>query len=85
MDLLIRFRHPGGEQRDAIEIKVWRSNRPDPLRQGRAQLSGYLARLGLDEGTLVVFGRREQAPALPDRASLARIEHPGRQIRLLRL
>ncbi|MBI2570317.1 MAG: ATP-binding protein, partial [Candidatus Schekmanbacteria bacterium] len=85
MDLLIRWRHPGGEQREAIEIKVWRTNRPDPLLQGLAQLSGYLERLGLDEGTLVIFDRGQQAPPLPDRASLTHIEHAGRPIRLLRL
>jgi hypothetical protein len=45
-------------QREAIEIKVWRDKKPDPLDEGLRQLDEYLARLDLDDGVLVIFDRR---------------------------
>jgi hypothetical protein len=51
-DLLVEWR----EHRYALELKVRRGERT--IAQGVAQLSGYLTRLGLDEGYLVVFDRR---------------------------
>lgn len=59
MDLLLTY----GSQRLAIEIKVWRDHRPDPLTAGLAQIDSYLLGLGLDSGWLVIFDqRRNQAP-----------------------
>jgi hypothetical protein len=38
IDLCVRWAHPGGLQRWAIELKVWRDGRPDPLSEGLEQL-----------------------------------------------
>jgi hypothetical protein len=45
-------------QREALEIKVWRDKKPDPLDEGLRQLDQYLGQLGLDHGALVIFDRR---------------------------
>lgn len=63
MDLCLRY----GEVTLGIELKVWRTKKADPLSKGLEQLDGYLARLGQDEGSLVVFDRRDNAPKLEER------------------
>jgi hypothetical protein len=85
IDLCIRWPHPGGLQLWAIELKVWREGRPDPANEGLAQLSGYLARLGLDSGTLIVFDGQTSTQPLPERCTEEEIEHQGRRIRVARL
>jgi hypothetical protein len=85
LDLCVRWPYPGGVERWAVELKVWRDRRKDPFDEGLTQLSGYLARLGLDQGTLILFDARSEAEALPDRCSLQKIEHDGRRITVLRL
>lgn len=85
IDLCVRWPHPGGVQRWAVELKVWRNGRPAPLEEGLDQLSGYLARLGLDSGTLILFDGRSGAPPVPERCSESEIEHEGRRIAVLRL
>ncbi len=72
-------------QRWAAEMKVWRDRRPDPLKEGLEQLSGYLDRLGLDQGTLILFDGRTSAAPPPERCSQEDIEHRGRRISVLRL
>lgn len=85
LDLCIRWPLPSGEmQRFAIELKVWRdSARVDPLARGKQQLAGYLARLGLEEGTLIIFDARSSAAPLPERVREERVEEAGRAIRVL--
>lgn len=66
IDLLVRWPYAGegGErawQREALELKVRRAGEKDPIAKGLEQLDGYLARLGLDEGVLVLFDRRPEA------------------------
>lgn len=85
IDLCVRWPHPKGMQRWAIELKVWRDGRPDPLLEGLAQLAGYLARLELEQGTLIVFDHRSSAPPLPNRCQESEAEHEGRKIRIVRL
>jgi type II secretory pathway predicted ATPase ExeA len=85
IDLLVRWPHPGGLQRWAIELKVWRDGRPDPLEEGLEQLSGYLARLSLDAGTLILFDGRTSSAPLLERCSESEVEHDGRHIRVVRL
>lgn len=85
IDLCIRWPHPGGVERFAVELKVWRDRRPDPIPEGLEQLAGYLARLGLDRGTLILFDGRTSAAPLPDRGSQEDIEHQSRRITILRL
>ncbi|WP_344457098.1 AAA family ATPase [Actinocorallia aurantiaca] len=81
IDLLVRWPLPDrAEQWEAIELKVHRPGRPDPLPQGLAQLDGYLDRLGLSQGTLVVFDQRCEPPSLTETSSPS-----GRTITLLRI
>jgi DNA polymerase III delta prime subunit len=90
IDMLIRWPYQDGDgkrawQREAIELKVWRPERPDPTPDGLRQLDAYLDRLGLNHGTLVVFDRRPDAPPLSDRISFATDRTPtGRAVILLR-
>jgi hypothetical protein len=74
-----------GRRRMALEIKVWRQRRGDPLHQGLEQLGGYLKSMGLDHGTLVIFDCRPNAPVFDQRYERSRVEVEGRQIIVLRL
>ncbi|MCP4663573.1 MAG: hypothetical protein GY856_49950 [bacterium] len=87
VDLCIRWPLPSGQiERWALELEVWRdSTRVDPVRKGCEQLAGYLARLGLDEGTLIVFDGRSDATPLPDRCSEEEVVEKGRRITVLKL
>jgi AAA-like domain len=60
MDLCLRY----GEVTLGIEIKVWRTDRPNPMTKGLPQLEGYLNRLQQTSGWLVIFDRRNSSPAL---------------------
>jgi hypothetical protein len=81
MDLLLRYR----AVRLGIELKVWRDGRPDPLVAGLKQLEGYLARLGLDSGWLVIFDRRTTAVAIADRTTTeSAVTETGRQVTVIR-
>lgn len=88
IDLLVRFpyRKPEGRravQRRALEMKVWRPGRPDPLKEGLAQLDRYLSRLKLSRGTLVVFDARDRLARKPPR--FVRATTPsGRKVTVLR-
>ena len=42
-----------------------------------AQLDGYLARLGLEEGTLALFDDRSTAKPVFERTSLDQVRSPG--------
>lgn len=89
VDLLVRWPLPGsaggGMQRFAAEIKVRRDKDGDPLERGLQQLGEYLDRLGLDEGTLVLFDQRSDALPITERCSRHEEEHGGRRITVLRL
>jgi hypothetical protein len=82
LDLCVRWPRPGGGfDRWAIELKVWRDNTPlDPVAEGKDQLAGYLERLGLDSGTLMVFDCRSDAQPLPGRMSREEVVHQERKI-----
>lgn len=90
IDLLIRqpYRDNDGtraEQREAIEIRVWAGHHGDPLAEVLAQLDGYLHRLALDTGTLVIFDRRPVAKPIPERTEYGTARTPsGRTVTLLR-
>jgi hypothetical protein len=85
IDLCVRWPSPAGVERWAVELKVWRDDRSDPLASGLTQLAAYLKRLGLDRGTLILFDARTIAPSLPERCSVEEREHDGRRITVLRL
>jgi hypothetical protein len=90
IDLLIRWPYRDGDgrravQRQAVELKVWRKGRPDPLGEGLAQLDEYLSRLQLGEGVLVIFDRRPDAEPIDQRVLFDSAETPsGRKVTLLR-
>lgn len=74
-------------QKLAVEIKVWRDRdkKGDPLVQGLKQIDEYLARLGLDEGTLVIFDTRSVAEDIDDRTRFeSHTTASGRTVTLLR-
>ena len=73
MDLCLRY---AGETL-AIELKVWRPGRPDPLAQGLKQLDRYLAGLGLSGGWLVIFDRRPGLAPVEERLATSRETSPG--------
>jgi hypothetical protein len=90
IDLLVRWPYAESDgtrawQREALELKVWRKGEKDPLAKGLAQIDGYLAKLGLDEGALVIFDRRPEAADAESRTRFeaARTE-TGREVTVLR-
>jgi hypothetical protein len=85
IDLCVRWPGPRQTERWAVELKVWRDRRPDPLHSGLKQLGGYLDRLRLDRGTLILFDGRHEAPPLPGRCSLEEVVSEGRTIAVVRL
>jgi type II secretory pathway predicted ATPase ExeA len=65
MDLCLRYR----SVTLGIELKVWREKKRDPQTEGIDQLESYLARLGLNEGWLLIFDRRKNALPIEERLS----------------
>ncbi|NEO85538.1 MAG: ATP-binding protein [Spirulina sp. SIO3F2] len=81
MDLCLEY----GAVIIAIELKVWRDGRPDPLKAGLEQLDSYLARLKLDWGWLVIFDRRSGLPDLAERTTTEpAVTENGRKITVIR-
>ncbi|MFM2431916.1 MAG: hypothetical protein RLZZ511_3129, partial [Cyanobacteriota bacterium] len=68
-----------------IELKVWRSGRPDPKTVGLTQLENYLTRIKQAMGWLVIFDRRENAPEIAERLSTEIVATAtGKQITVIR-
>jgi len=90
IDLLVTwpFKDEHGKsqlQREAIELKVWRDGRKDPLTEGLTQLDGYWDRVGLSTGVLVLFDRRSGAAPIEERTHQQSAVTPkGRSVRVLR-
>jgi len=84
IDICVRWPLPtGGLERFAIELKVWRRGRQNPEPQGLEQLAGYLDRLGLESGTLLIFDQRDTAEgSQPERRE---VEMGGHRITVWRL
>ncbi len=81
MDMCLRY----GKTVMAMELKVWRDNRPDPLTAGLEQLEGYLAGLGLSEGWLVIFDRRGGAVPIAERTAVEQMKtQQGRKVWVIR-
>ena len=92
IDLLLRWPYADSAgqrlwQREALELKVWRDKQPDPALEGLAQLDGYLQRLSLEHGFLLVFDRRATGSTdLADGISVTEMQSPaGRRVTLWRL
>jgi hypothetical protein len=90
IDLAIRWPYTSDNgkrlwQREAIELKVWRPRRGDPLAAGLRQLDRYLGKLGLDHGTLIIFDRRPADPLPSTQATFSEERtETGRRVTLLR-
>ncbi|MGI5269848.1 ATP-binding protein [Nonomuraea sp. CA-218870] len=90
LDVLVRWPYTGPDgvrlvQREAMELKVWRAGKDDPLSEGLAQLDEYLDRLSLTTGVLVIFDRRPEAPPWKERGCFEQAATPyGRQVTVLR-
>ncbi|WP_437902501.1 ATP-binding protein [Sorangium sp. So ce327] len=81
MDLCVRY---AGETL-AIELKVWRDGRPDPLAEGLAQLDEYLAGLELQRGWLILFDQRAGQPPIAERTRRELALTPaGREVVVIR-
>ncbi len=81
MDLYLRY----GQVRLAIELKVWREGKPDPVQVGLEQLDSYLAGLNLDNGWLVIFDQRRGLLEIGERTSTEILTTPtGRAITVIR-
>ncbi len=86
IDLCVRWPlGDGALRRFALELKVWREGRNDPVEEGLAQLGRYLERLGLEEGTLVIFDQRGEAPPFAERGAREMKTVDGRDVLVLRL
>lgn len=73
LDLLITWQHV----RHAIEVKLRRDTETEE--EALDQLAGYLDRMGLDEGWLVLFDLR-QGPTWKERTYQREVEHAGKKI-----
>jgi hypothetical protein len=81
MDICLRY----GKLTLAMELKVWRDGRSDPLKEGLPQLDKYLSGLSLDTGWLVIFDRRSGLPPISDRTTMENVISPaGREIIVIR-
>jgi hypothetical protein len=81
MDLCLRY----GDLTLAIELKVWRDGRPDPLKEGLSQLDERLSGLGLDTGWLVIFDQRGGLPDISERTTTETATTPaGRIVTIIR-
>ncbi len=81
LDLLVIV----GDQQMAIEVKVWRAGRKDPLIDGLLQMQRYLSRLNLSEGYLVIFDQRAEALSWEARMQVSDAQTAdGKAVMLLR-
>nr|WP_322743803.1 hypothetical protein [Romeria gracilis] len=81
MDLCLRY----AAATIAMELKVWREGRPDPLTAGLTQLDKYLAGLSLDRGWLVIFDQRLGLPPIAERTTTTSDTAPsGRTVIVIR-
>ncbi|MDC0742447.1 ATP-binding protein [Polyangium mundeleinium] len=81
MDVCIRQ----GGAAVALVVKVRRDRDPDPIPEGLAQVDEALARLGIEDGWLVVFDRRKGVSPVSQRLGAAKEKTPaGREVVLVR-
>ncbi len=81
LDLFLQY----GEVEIAIELKVWRQGRPDPIRQGLLQLERYMSRRNAVIGWLVIFDQRADLPDISERIRVEAAQTPtGRNVKVVR-
>jgi hypothetical protein len=87
IDILLRWPYTDANgkdqtQREAFELKVWRSGESNPLKAALRQLDLYLDGLTLDTGVLIIFHDRKKKIARP---AISTVTSPtGRGVTLLR-
>jgi hypothetical protein len=75
IDLLVRWPLGGRRwQKEVLELKVWREKKRDPLERGLEQLEGYLERVGVKRGVLVIFDRRKEARPVEERVERSEVK-----------
>lgn len=90
MDLYIRYGTGSKTVQMAMELKVWRQGRPDPLNLGLQQLDDYMNGLSfegmaVERGWLVIFDQRDNQPEISERTSATPLTTPaGRSVILIR-
>jgi len=86
IDLLVRWPLGGRRwQKEVLELKVWRAKKRDPLEKGLEQLEGYLERVGVKRGVLVIFDRRPEAKPVEERVERSEVTtKKGYKVTLLR-
>lgn len=90
MDLYIRYGSGKETVQMAMELKVWREGRPDPLNLGLQQLDDYMNGLSfegtaVERGWLVIFDQRNNQPEISERTSATPVTTPaGRSVSLIR-
>lgn len=91
MDLYIRY----GAVQMAMELKVWRNGRTDPLKEGLDQLDDYMNGLSyhplnhsgdqVETGWLVIFDQPSEQPTISERTTSEMVKTPdGRIVTLIR-
>jgi hypothetical protein len=65
MDVCLRY----GPVTLGMELKVWRGDEGDPLKEGLEQLDHYPDGLGLVTGWLVIFDQRSGLPEISERTT----------------
>ena len=71
-------------QKEAVELKVRKAGKSDPLNVGLKQLKIYLDGLSLDNGTLIIFDRRPDLPPLEERVTREFMDYEDKRIQLIR-
>lgn len=84
LDVAASLKKAGVPMDLALELKVWRKGRKDPLPEGLAQIDAYLTSLHLGRGTLVIFDARGRLARRAPRFDEVKTPR-GRAITLLRL
>ncbi|MBM4346422.1 MAG: ATP-binding protein [Deltaproteobacteria bacterium] len=86
LDLLVQWQAGAVVQQLVFEVKVWRDGESNPLGEGLRQLDGYLARLGLPQGTLVIFDARKRGVRWSKRGEVSAAQTAsGRTVAVWRL
>ncbi|MBM4345351.1 MAG: ATP-binding protein [Deltaproteobacteria bacterium] len=86
LDLLLCWSQGPAPQWIAIELKLWRQGKKDPLAEGLLQIDEYLQRMALGEGVLVIFDLRAEALPWGERGSkTAEVTASGRGVEVWRL
>ena len=81
MDLMVVH----GNVHMVIEVKVWRDTRSNPEKEGLAQIEQYLHRHDVNNGYLVIFDQRSNAPACEERMhSKELLTASGREVLVFR-